>query len=361
MPHEHPADLVLPIGPSGKYLASVTIRKTMKTALDLGCGCGIQALLLSRHVERVTATDINPRALALTHINAEINDISNIEILEGSYFEPVKGRTFDLIVANLPYVITPENKYIYRDLNQGGDKAIRETVQQIPTHLTEGGFAHLMLNWIHRENQPWWQPVEEWITKRNADVWLFYTSSMTPAEYTKQWLLINEKENPDEYARVRELWIKWYQAEGIERIAFGTLTLRRRTSNSNWRCSILVNKTASEPLGEQILHLFENQDYLNNFNNQDGLLEQKIRPWYIKMEPLNSGYYLVYSCTGYIVQIRIRPETAFVIAALDGRKKLKDAIQKTAKEQHLAASSFQDRVINEIYQLVNIGMITPAD
>ena len=360
MPREHPADLVLPIGPSGKYLASVTIRKPVKSALDLGCGCGIQALLLAQHAGHVIATDINSRALALTRLNADLNGITNIEILEGSYFEPVRGRTFDVIVANLPYVITPENKYIYRDISQGSDNSVKQTVQQIPSYLTEGGYAHLMLNWIHREDQPWWQPVEDWIANHNADAWLLYTNSMTPEEYSRQWILISEKDKPDEYGRIKETWLNWYKAHHIERIAFGTVTLRRRTAKDNWRCSVWVDKTASEPLGDHILNLFESQYYLNSIKNTNDLLKKKLSPWNLKIEPLSVDYYRASSLVGYLLQIRIHPETALVIASLNGKISLEKAIQVSAKGQKKTFSFIQERVISDIYQLMNYGMLSPV-
>jgi Methylase of polypeptide chain release factors len=45
-------------------LASLTVRRDVASALDVGTGCGVQALLAAKHAERVVATDINERALA---------------------------------------------------------------------------------------------------------------------------------------------------------------------------------------------------------------------------------------------------------------------------------------------------------
>jgi len=78
------------------------------TALDLGCGCGIQALYLATHAGRVVATDLSSRACALTQFNAALNE-AVIDVREGSLFEPVEGETFDLIVTNPPFVITPDS------------------------------------------------------------------------------------------------------------------------------------------------------------------------------------------------------------------------------------------------------------
>src|SRR5690606_30135057 len=58
-----PADHVLGVGGASRTLAELIIPVAVARALDLGCGCGIQALLISRHADEVVATDISQRAL----------------------------------------------------------------------------------------------------------------------------------------------------------------------------------------------------------------------------------------------------------------------------------------------------------
>ena len=65
-------DHVLGVGGAGLTLAGLTPRTPVRTALDLGCGCGIQTLYLLRHAEHVVATDISARALAFTAFNAAL-------------------------------------------------------------------------------------------------------------------------------------------------------------------------------------------------------------------------------------------------------------------------------------------------
>jgi methylase of polypeptide subunit release factors len=102
-------------------LAHLTVRGEGERALDLCTGNGIQALLLAAHAERVVATDVNVRALAYATFNAALNGADNIETRPGSFFEPVEGEEFDLIVANPPYVVSPESAYLFRDGGMSGD------------------------------------------------------------------------------------------------------------------------------------------------------------------------------------------------------------------------------------------------
>ena len=118
-----PADYVDGVTPPTRLLAALTVRRPIKAALDLGTGSGVQALLAALHSGRVVAVDVNPRALRYTAFNANLNGSPNIECRRGSLFEPVTGERFDLIVANPPYVISPDTALWLRD--GGGQIAVQ--------------------------------------------------------------------------------------------------------------------------------------------------------------------------------------------------------------------------------------------
>ena len=46
------------------------------------------------------ATDVNPRALRMADLGFGLSGVDGVELLQGSLFEPVADRTFDLIVSN---------------------------------------------------------------------------------------------------------------------------------------------------------------------------------------------------------------------------------------------------------------------
>src|SRR5215472_14073119 len=56
-PHP-PADFVMGIGPATRTLAGVTLRQPVELALDIGSGCGVQALLAARHAGHVVAVEL---------------------------------------------------------------------------------------------------------------------------------------------------------------------------------------------------------------------------------------------------------------------------------------------------------------
>jgi len=149
------------IHPPSVTLAKLTVRRPVVRALDVGTGNGIQALLASRQAESVVATDVNPRALALAALNARLNGATNIELREGSFFDPAQGERFDLVTCNPPYVISPETRYAYRDSGLPGDTVSRQVVEQAPAMLNEGGFAHILISWAHTTDDRW-GTLEDW-------------------------------------------------------------------------------------------------------------------------------------------------------------------------------------------------------
>lgn len=146
--------VVLGVGGASTTLAGLTVRTPVAAALDLGTGSGIQALHAAQHATRVTATDVNPRALHITRLTLALSGAPAADLREGSLFEPVKdGESYDLIVSNPPFVISPGARLTYRDGGMGGDDLCRTLVQQAGERLNEGGFAQFLANWQHVEGR----------------------------------------------------------------------------------------------------------------------------------------------------------------------------------------------------------------
>lgn len=125
------------------------------SVLDLGTGSGAVALALAheRPTWRVTGTDASREALAVARANAAALGLTRVELLEGDWFTPLAGRTFDVIVSNPPYVSADDPaltggalRFEPRAALAGGADglaSIRRIVQDAPGHLVEGGWLLL--------------------------------------------------------------------------------------------------------------------------------------------------------------------------------------------------------------------------
>jgi release factor glutamine methyltransferase len=93
---------------------------------DIGTGSGILAVTLAAEVPaaRVTATDLSSDALEVAKQNAERHGVgTRIAFLTTSYLDDVPG-TFDLIVANPPYVRDGDKPALARDVRHEPDMAL---------------------------------------------------------------------------------------------------------------------------------------------------------------------------------------------------------------------------------------------
>ena len=97
------------LDPTMAYL-SEALAKTIQgefdfPILDMGCGCGIDAILAAEcTTEQVEAVDINPRAIVCTQINAELHGFGNqINTYQSDCFDNVSPhKKFGLIYFSLP-------------------------------------------------------------------------------------------------------------------------------------------------------------------------------------------------------------------------------------------------------------------
>ena len=82
-----------------------------KSALDLGTGCGVVSLILSRvsGVEEVVASDVSPNAVYGATEEFKRHNL-NIEVVQSDLFQGLKGRRFDLVVFNPPWLPLPEDE-----------------------------------------------------------------------------------------------------------------------------------------------------------------------------------------------------------------------------------------------------------
>jgi len=215
------------INPPATLLAALTVRHPVGSALDLGTGNGIQALLLSRHCDRVVATDSNPRALAFAAFNAALNDIATIELRAGSWFEPVAGERFDLIVSNPPYVISPEHEYMYRDSGQEPGAVCATVIGGLPAHLTDRGYGSVLASWPVYVDRHWSEQPRRWMT-RGGRAWLLQFSLDDPLSHAARWnqplALAGQL---DAFDSSVGRWLDYTGARGIEAIGYGAVVLQQ--------------------------------------------------------------------------------------------------------------------------------------
>jgi hypothetical protein len=142
---------VMPLLPESYEFVSSASRKRVVATLDLCTGSGIHALVAHGHSEAVIGVDISQRAVAFSNFNCWLNGIDNASFYCGDLYEPVRGKSFDLILANPPYMpvtdcMPGDNFYCG---GRTGDSISSKIVQGLATHLRVNGICqmiHMMIS-----------------------------------------------------------------------------------------------------------------------------------------------------------------------------------------------------------------------
>jgi methylase of polypeptide subunit release factors len=248
-------DFVLGASPASTTLAQLTIPTHVERALDLGTGCGIQALHLNEHAGQLVATDLNPRALALAGLTLGLNQV-DAELALGSLYQPVSGD-FDLIVSNPPYVMSPpqSSHLTYRESGFPADTLMREVVVEGAERLRPGGVLQVLGNWAITD-QPWPERLAEWVPP-GYDALVIQREQLDVYEYIELWLADAGLVGTVGYDRAYPRWKEYFDAHQIRAVGMGWVNLRRAERESpvvrieEWPHSV------GQPVGAAIAGFFE--------------------------------------------------------------------------------------------------------
>ena len=353
----HP-EQVLGVGAASMTLAAATPRDVVGGVLDLGAGCGVQALLADDHARRVVATDSNPRATAYARLAGALNG-ADLDARTGDLLAPVAGERFDLVVSNPPFVVGPGRSYTYRDSGLGGDEVCRRLVQQVPAHLAPGGVAVLLVNWLHVQGEDGDERVTSWFDGTGCDGWVVQRELAAPEDYVTAWL-----RDTDEGPRFDALFDAWLDAlatQRVEAVAFGVLAMtpgRERVALDE------VDQPVAATWGEQVRAHFAAQDLLEGDLRQARLrLREDVRLHQVARRT-DEGWYadaqLLQQESGLRWSGGVDAYGATLLAGCDGTRRLGDLLAVLASSAGLSEGEAAEQVLPVVERLVEQGFLLGA-
>ncbi|MEV6102282.1 class I SAM-dependent methyltransferase [Nocardia sp. NPDC051981] len=114
------------------------------SVFDLGTGTGVLAAVLARRGARVTATDINPRAVACAEANLDRLGLTGLVRVGEADLWP-EGRA-DLIVCNPPWLPAHPTSALELGIYDPGSTVLHRFLDGLRHHLTPHGEGWLILS-----------------------------------------------------------------------------------------------------------------------------------------------------------------------------------------------------------------------
>ncbi|GAA2236764.1 methyltransferase [Rarobacter faecitabidus] len=369
-------DHVLGAGGASLTLAGITVRTRVRRTLDVGTGCGIQALHASRHSDHVVATDISARALNFAAFNLALCEVGNVSLRLGSLLEPVMDESFDLVISNPPFVITPRSgdaipDYEYRDAGRSGDGLVEELVQALDRVLAPGGTAQMLANWEHHEGQPWRERIEGWLAGSPLNALVVQREVLDPAQYAETWLRdggLTADRDPGRWQAGYADYLDDFARREVRAIGMGFVALSRPITGAPapWRELIELPGPVTQPLGPAIAARLVARDWFAATSDAEVLATAFV----VASDVTEERYYRPGSPDPSVIMIRqgggfghhvqMSSEVAGVVGACDGELALGQLVSAVAAITQQDAGALLAQVLPELNALVADGLLVTA-
>jgi methylase of polypeptide subunit release factors len=360
-----PAEHVLGVGGASTTLAQATWRRAVGSALDLGTGCGVQALHLSQHADRVVATDLSERALRFAATTAALSGVS-WDLRQGDLTAPVAGERFDLVVSNPPFVAGPGTAtHTYRDSGRAGDAVCAELVAAAPDLLNPGGTMQFLANWLLVRDEDWEDRVAGWLAGTGLDAWVIQREVSDPVGYVDLWLA--DSGTPD--AAVRTAWLDWFEKNDVTGVGLGLITLRAGGHDDPTVRLEELRQPVEQPLGRHVGRWFHRQDWLRSHGREELLgarlttapdlaLRQDAHRgpdgWEVDRQQL--------ALTGGLHWAEeIDPVALALVGGCDGSVALRDQLDLLALAHEVDVAVLAEVAVPLVAHLVERGFLLPAE
>lgn len=363
-------DVVTGIGASTIDMARFTVRRPARDVLDMGTGCGFHAFLAARHATQVYAIDYSRRAVGFANFNTALNGLPNVECLYGDRFEPVRGRRFDTIVGNLPFVIAPSSRFLYRDGGMELDGFARGVLREAADCLENDGLCQIMCDWVHIEGQDWKERLRSWFDGTGCDAWVVRLSTAKPLLYAETWLGATENDDPAETADSFAEWAAYYERHHVERISTGLIAMRRAPGRRNWFHLDEWPAHLPEDFSGRVSRGIALCDFLRDAEDRGGLLDARLTVspevrlltgnqwspdgWHVLEARLG-----IESWPGH--EGAINPNVVHLLTMLDGERTLRDCVSALAVRLHGSFDQVAAACLPVVRELVEGAYLLPRE
>jgi len=357
------AEFVLPASTQASTtLRLLTLRSPVDRCLDLGCGCGVQALIAARFARQVVATDISRRALDYTRFNCLLNGIENVECREGSLFEPVRDERFGLIICNPPFVIGPSDRWSNRGNPLELDALCSRLLAQAPDRLVEGGTLQLLCEWSEIDGESWQDRVTSALAGQHCDLLVLHGAAVLPADYVGHRAAAIRAE--DEAAdRGDAAWDRYLEERSVVAVHPGMVVLKRR-SEPGWTHWVDLRAAPDGQSARVLGQYMETLDFLTLCEDDEILLESVVA--------VAPGIAMAHGQAGADGLLRLERREGLPIAVdvdragiaflelMDGERTLADCVDGMTGRTAAPVSRLRPELLQLTRRLLRAGVLAPC-
>ena len=363
------SDFVMGLGTSTLTLANLAVRRPCANSLDLGSGNAVHAILAADHSDRVFAIDCNSRATSYGTFNVKLNGLDNVRCITGNLFDPVEATRFGLIISNPPFVISPSQRYVFRDSGVRGDEFCRNLAQSIPAYLEDGGYCQFLCEWGHGHQKKGQDRLSAWFSDCGCDVWVMCGETREVSEYATNWIGSTEPDSAGEFAAMFDRWMRYYEHEGIEEITTGVVMMRKAESHHNWFKVDDAPKRMVGACGSDVERVFALREFLETHPKDVDLLEISFHiDSAVRLSQQFSadrGSWMgeeaqMYRLKGLTYKGCVDPYFAGLVSRCDGRRSLRHLIEELARVTGQEVHGIVQQVVPMVRTLVEQSFLIPG-
>jgi len=221
------AEQVYWLGGDSYSLAYCTPRWNCQRALDVCTGSGVHAILAGRHCGQVMGLDINPRALAFSRLNAEMNGQSQVTFQPSDVYSSLESeQRFELITLNPPFVPTPNLvPELYRSGGGSGESVTEKVMRGLNQYLQPGGLFSMATEAPRRGQESPLERMRPWLGEEFA-LMALYKHEFPLEEYILGHVLASGLAAQEQEAEL-DRWWSVYEEFGItSMVSMQVLALR---------------------------------------------------------------------------------------------------------------------------------------
>jgi SAM-dependent methyltransferase len=345
---------------------AVPFSKPVGRALDLGCGAGTLAILLAREGATVVATDVNPRAVLLTRVNARMAGLEGkVDVREGDLFAPVAGETFDLVVSQPPFMAKPEQSAPQTFLFGGrrGDEVAMRLLAELPAYVAEGGRALVLAEWPMVPGEP---PVEvrvrQAVPGEDVDALFMLATRATPEEHSLGYAELRHPTLDEEYARTAMAFRSHLKDLGLAELHLVLHTFERAKGRRAFTSSLPVR--AGGPISLTPAHIdrwMAARAIVARGPEAVLAARLKVTQGLSFAPPDAQRNILVQPDAGsFLEPLVVNEATAQLLVVVDGAKSVREAAETFAQATRTSRQDAEAKVAAAVSRSLLLGLLEPA-